>query len=106
MPGPEVVREAASVWRPERPVDLRRTLAPLSRGRADPTHVVAADGAVWRTTRTEDGPATYRLQQRGPHEIACHAWGPGADRALAGLHQAGVRATMGVAPATPAICNA
>ena len=85
MHGAEAVAEAETVWRPPHPVDVRRTLSPLSRGRADPTHLVEPGGVLWRTTRTEDGPATYRLQQRGAHEIACHAWGPGAVRVMAGL---------------------
>jgi len=76
---------AETVWRPRLPVDVRRTLAPLSRGRGDPTHVVEPDGTLWRTTSTEDGPATYRLVQRGLHEIACTAWGQGAQRVVAGL---------------------
>lgn len=74
----------SSTWRPPHPVDVRRTLAPLRRGTGDPTHRVTEDGAVWRTTWTEDGPASYRLVQRGPHEITCEAWGPGAERVLAG----------------------
>lgn len=74
-----------SVWRPRLPVDVRRTLAPLSRGRADPTHRVTADGAVWRTTLTDEGPATYRLSQVSLHEITCQAWGLGAERVVAGL---------------------
>ena len=73
------------MWRPRLPVDVRRTLAPLSRGRADPTHRVAPDGALWRTTVTEDGPATYRLTQSSLHEITCQAWGTGAERVVAGL---------------------
>ncbi len=76
---------AETVWRPQLPVDVRRTLAPLSRGRGDPTHLVEPDGTLWRTTTTEDGPATYRLVQRGLHEIACTAWGQGAQRVVAGL---------------------
>ena len=74
-----------TVWRPRLPVDVRRTLSPLSRGRADPTHRVEPDGALWRTTVTEDGPATYRLTQASEHEVTCQAWGPGAERVLAGL---------------------
>ena len=74
-----------TVWRPQLPVDVRRTLAPLRRGAGDPTHRVAEDGALWRTTCTDDGPATLRLTQRGLHEVHCAAWGPGAERAVAGL---------------------
>ena len=76
---------AATTWRPRRPVDVRRTLAPLARGRADPTHRVEPDGTLWRTTWTEAGAATYRLRQRGLHEVGCTAWGPGAERVVAGL---------------------
>ncbi|GAC1439577.1 MAG: DNA-3-methyladenine glycosylase [Mycobacteriales bacterium] len=74
-----------TVWRPRLPVDVRRTLAPLRRGAADPTHHSAADGTVWRTTRTDLGAATYRLSQRGLHEVHCTAWGDGAEAAIAGL---------------------
>jgi 3-methyladenine DNA glycosylase/8-oxoguanine DNA glycosylase len=74
-----------TVWRPKLPVDVRLTLSPLRRGAGDPTHRVALDGAVWRTTRTTAGPATYRLDQRGLHEITCAAWGPGAEEAIAGI---------------------
>ena len=74
-----------TVWRPQLPVDVRRTLAPLRRGAGDPTHRVGEDGALWRTTCTDDGPATLRLTQRGLHEVHCAAWGPGAERAVAGL---------------------
>jgi 3-methyladenine DNA glycosylase/8-oxoguanine DNA glycosylase len=63
------------------PLDLRRTLAPLSRGPRDPTIRLASD-SVWRATRTPDGPATIALFHRGD-EIHAEAWGPGADRALA-----------------------
>jgi 3-methyladenine DNA glycosylase/8-oxoguanine DNA glycosylase len=41
-------------------LDLARTLAPLWRGRGDPTMRVGTDG-VWRATRTPDGPATIHL---------------------------------------------
>ena len=77
--------DASTIWRPARPVDVGRTLAPLGRGRGDPTQRVAADGALWRTTRMLTGAASYRLAQRGLHEIACDAWGPGADEVVAGL---------------------
>jgi len=46
---------------------------------------VTEDGAVWRTTLLPTGAATYRLAQRGLHEIDCQAWGPGAEEAVAGL---------------------
>ena len=75
---------AETVWRPRLPVDVRRTLAPLRRGAADPCHRVV-DDAVWRTTRALTGAATYRLIQRGVHEVHCSAWGAGAVEVVAGL---------------------
>jgi 3-methyladenine DNA glycosylase/8-oxoguanine DNA glycosylase len=73
----------ATVYRPSAPISLRQTLAPLRRGAWDPTHRwVGAD--LWRTTNTADGPATLRLVQLGD-EIHAHAWGPGAERAIAGV---------------------
>jgi len=99
---------AETVWRPRLPVDVRRTLAPLSRGRGDPTHVVEPDGTLWRTTSTEDGPATYRLVQRGLHEIACTAWGQGAQRVVAGLADllGGRDLCDGFAPGHPLLADA
>jgi 3-methyladenine DNA glycosylase/8-oxoguanine DNA glycosylase len=73
----------ATVYRPSSPISLRQTLAPLMRGAWDPTHRwVGAD--LWRTTNTADGPATVRLVQLGD-EIHAGAWGPGAERAIAGI---------------------
>jgi 3-methyladenine DNA glycosylase/8-oxoguanine DNA glycosylase len=74
-----------TVWRPRLPVDVVRTLEPLRRGSGDPTHRVELGGVVWRTTRTTGGAATYRLTQRGLHEVHCTAWGPGAEQAVAGV---------------------
>jgi 3-methyladenine DNA glycosylase/8-oxoguanine DNA glycosylase len=63
------------------PVDLRRTLFPLIRGKGDPTTRV--DGpTVWRAIRTEDGPATLRLTQIDRRRIDADAWGQGAERAI------------------------
>ena len=62
------------------PLDLRRTLAPLSRGPYDRTVRLAA-GRAWRATRTPDGPATIAFVHAGD-EIRAEAWGPGAERAL------------------------
>ena len=76
---------ATTTWRPQLPVDVRTTLAPLRRGSGDPTQRVTADGALWRTTLMPTGPATYRLVSRGLHEVACEAWGPGAAEVVAGL---------------------
>jgi 3-methyladenine DNA glycosylase/8-oxoguanine DNA glycosylase len=66
-------------------VDLRRTLGPLRRGSGDPTTRFAGT-ALWRATRTPDGPATT-LVAVDPRSQTAHAraWGPGAAWALAGL---------------------
>jgi 3-methyladenine DNA glycosylase/8-oxoguanine DNA glycosylase len=66
-------------WDPGRPVDPRGTLAVHRRGAADPTHRTTPDGAVWRTARTTDGPATVRLSaRRADGVVEAQAWGPGA----------------------------
>jgi 3-methyladenine DNA glycosylase/8-oxoguanine DNA glycosylase len=71
-----------TVWRPEQPVDVRLTLGPLSRGRNDPTHRTTPDGALWRTSLTPLGPATYRITQR-QGDVQVRAWGDGAEWAIA-----------------------
>lgn len=73
-----------TTWRPSYQVDVRRTLAPLARGRLDPTYRTTNDGGLWRTTFAPTGPATMRLSQK-PQEIHCQAWGPGAEWVLDGL---------------------
>ncbi|HEX7472957.1 MAG TPA: hypothetical protein VF323_07725 [Candidatus Limnocylindrales bacterium] len=62
------------------PLDLRGTLAPLWRGRGDPTMRIGADG-VWRATRTPEGPATIHLAIGGG-TLRARAWGDGAGWAL------------------------
>ncbi|HZG94421.1 MAG TPA: DNA-3-methyladenine glycosylase 2 family protein [Mycobacteriales bacterium] len=58
------------------PLDLRRTLSSLHRAPGDPQQ--RYDGAaVWRASRTTEGPATVRLEPQGA-EIAVAAWGAGA----------------------------
>jgi 3-methyladenine DNA glycosylase/8-oxoguanine DNA glycosylase len=76
---------ARTTWRPPLPVDVRRTLGPLSRGRGDPTHRLTADGALWRTSLLPTGPVTYRLSQRSLLEVEAQAWGPGAEELVAGV---------------------
>jgi len=66
------------------PLDLHRTLAPLRHAASDPTHRTSPDGAIWRATRTPDGPASYRLV-RTATGLSCTAWGPGAGWVLDGL---------------------
>jgi 3-methyladenine DNA glycosylase/8-oxoguanine DNA glycosylase len=72
-----------SVWTADGPYDLLRTLAPLRHAASDPTQRTTADGAVWRTALSPDGPASYRLVHDG--EVTCTAWGPGAAWVLDGL---------------------
>jgi 3-methyladenine DNA glycosylase/8-oxoguanine DNA glycosylase len=64
-------------FRTVRPLNLRLTLAPLCRGRGDPTMRLGPDGA-WRATRTPVGPGTEHLAVRGD-VVRVRAWGPGAD---------------------------
>ncbi|WP_370331322.1 DNA-3-methyladenine glycosylase [Mycolicibacterium hippocampi] len=54
------------------------TLAPLRRGRGDPCHHDAADGAIWRTSLMRTGPVTARICRGAPDTVDCEAWGPGA----------------------------
>ncbi|WP_435278006.1 DNA-3-methyladenine glycosylase family protein [Rhodococcus yananensis] len=59
------------------PVHVSSTLRPLQRGPWDPCH--RADGnAVWRASRMNSGPVTYRLVQDGADGARCTAWGPGS----------------------------
>lgn len=72
------------VYRPRLPLDLRLTLSALRRGGRDPVWCWAPDGAVWQATATADGPATRRLHHVRD-EVRVTAWGPGAERAVAGV---------------------
>jgi 3-methyladenine DNA glycosylase/8-oxoguanine DNA glycosylase len=73
--------DATTLLRPDGPLDLALTLAPLAHGHGDPTIRLGHAGA-WRATRTPTGPATLRLvaTARG---VEAAAWGPGADAAIA-----------------------
>ncbi|GAA2031574.1 3-methyladenine DNA glycosylase [Agromyces tropicus] len=70
-------------WRAPHETDVAQTLGVLRRGPGDPTFTRGADGAVWRATLTDDGPATLRLVQRGADVVRVEAWGPGAGSAVA-----------------------
>lgn len=72
-------------WSPPYPLDLRAVLAPLRRGRGDPTMLVDTEGTVWRAGTTPEGAVTLAL--RRDHMGAVHAtgWGPGTEWALEGL---------------------
>lgn len=75
--------DAETEYEPGHPLDLRRTLGPLVRGRFDPTHRVDERG-VWRTAATPEGPGTVLLQRfRGG--VRAQAWGPGAHWLVAGV---------------------
>jgi 3-methyladenine DNA glycosylase/8-oxoguanine DNA glycosylase len=69
-------------YSPALPVNLRQTLGPLGRGNGDPTARWDAHG-LWRTLNTPDGPATLRIDQG--KQVTANAWGPGAERAIAGV---------------------
>src|SRR5680860_309890 len=75
--------DASSIWEAPFATSLALTLSSLRHGASDPTHGVAADGALWRTTLTKDGPASLRFTQTGLHTIRCESWGHGARTAVA-----------------------
>ncbi len=69
----------------EVPIDVMATLAPHRRGAGDPCQR-DADGTIWRTWRTLDGPATLRIRvEPADGVIDAQAFGPGADCALEAL---------------------
>jgi 3-methyladenine DNA glycosylase/8-oxoguanine DNA glycosylase len=82
-------------WRAPFRIDLVLTLGTHRRGRGDPAFRVDASGAVWRTSRTPDGPATLRVTAgtgragedggAGGTTVLATAWGPGAAWLLASL---------------------
>ncbi|WP_300011448.1 DNA-3-methyladenine glycosylase 2 family protein [Pseudonocardia sp.] len=79
MPEP-LVRE----WTPGFRLDLSGALAPLRRGRGDPTWQPAGQG-IWRTATTPDGAATTLVHRRPDGTVVGRAWGPGAQWSLDGL---------------------
>ena len=69
-------------------VDVRLTLSVFRHGGGDPTHRIDAEGAVWRTSLTPDGPGTLRIaSRRAPRGtlIVAQAWGAGAEWLLDSL---------------------
>ena len=70
--------EAAARFEPRRPLDLDLTLSALGTGPS----LRHQDGAIWRATRTPDGAASMKLEQRNGF-VEVHAWGPGAEWAVA-----------------------
>jgi 3-methyladenine DNA glycosylase/8-oxoguanine DNA glycosylase len=77
-PVPWIEPDAAGEWRAPFPVDLARTLAVHRRGPGDPAFRIAADGSMWRTALTPEGPGTIRVARAGTVTIGAAAWGPGA----------------------------
>jgi|SRR5215470_1190249 len=77
--------EVSSSWRPAFPLDMRAMLAPLRRGRGDPTLQVAQDGTVWRTGTTPAGAATVAMRRLPCGQVHATGWGPGASWMLGGL---------------------
>ncbi|SOC48913.1 3-methyladenine DNA glycosylase/8-oxoguanine DNA glycosylase [Blastococcus aggregatus] len=78
-PGATTTARYEATWEPDWPLDLRRALAPHSRGAADPALRVTPEG-IWWTTTTPDGPATARVRYVAGR-VSVAAWGPGAERA-------------------------
>ncbi|MEV0591221.1 DNA-3-methyladenine glycosylase family protein [Nonomuraea cavernae] len=64
-------------WTPEGPLDVELALSPHRRGSGDPAWHRTLDGAVWRTSRTPDGPGTLRVSVAAGTVVG-QAWGPGA----------------------------
>jgi 3-methyladenine DNA glycosylase/8-oxoguanine DNA glycosylase len=110
--GPVVREPVVREWRPEFAVDVRLILSVHRRGYSDPAFRIAADGSVWRTSLTPDGPGTLRILGRpaaagpagpaaaGPAAagsalaraapaggtlVSAAAWGPGASWLLAAV---------------------
>jgi 3-methyladenine DNA glycosylase/8-oxoguanine DNA glycosylase len=70
-------------WRPDWPCPVATILSPLRRGAGDPTHRREAGGAVWRASRTPEGPVSLRIcSLDGAGEVRAYAWGPGSTWAL------------------------
>lgn len=80
---------AERTWRPAFVLDVRALLAPLRRGKGDPTLRTETDasggaGVLWRASHTPDGPATLALSRRDG-VVHARAWGPGAGWVLDGV---------------------
>jgi endonuclease III len=70
---------AEGAFTPSRPLNLRRTLAPLGYG----PWARREDDSVWIATRTPAGPATLELARPAHAEVRVHAWGAGSAWAVA-----------------------
>ncbi len=104
LPGPGACSPGTPLsiqWHPPFGVDIRLVLSAHRRGSRDPAYRIGPGGAVWRTSRTPDGPGTLRVTavpaprpaagtgagavraaQAGPAApatmVSATAWGPGA----------------------------
>ena len=70
------------LWEPPFPLSTALVLGVHRRGAGDPAYRVDAAGAIWRTSRTPDGPATLRVSSEIAQRIRGTAWGPGAGWSL------------------------
>jgi hypothetical protein len=78
----------AREWQAPFAVDVRLTLSVHRRGYSDPAFRIAADGSVWRTSLTPDGPGTVQVKSvpaDGRTAVIATAWGPGASWLLAAV---------------------
>jgi 3-methyladenine DNA glycosylase/8-oxoguanine DNA glycosylase len=90
------------------PASPALTLTPLRRGRYDPCFLIAADGAIWRTSLMASGPVTARITRTAPDTVDGEAWGAGAAEFLEGLPAllGAEDDTAGFAPEEPTIAAA
>jgi 3-methyladenine DNA glycosylase/8-oxoguanine DNA glycosylase len=84
-------------------VDVRLLLSVHRRGRGDPAYRVGSDGAVWRTSRTPDGPGTLRVtaRQAGPAGAGAGP-GPGIETGRTGPAAVSAAAAVSAPAARPA----
>ena len=85
---------ASREWQAPFPVDVRLVLSVHRRGSRDPAYRVSGDGAVWRTSRTPDGPGTLRVTAR-PAGPAAAGTGTGTRSGGTGSAGASALATIG-----------
>jgi 3-methyladenine DNA glycosylase/8-oxoguanine DNA glycosylase len=78
------VPDAVGEWRAPFILDVRRTLGVHRRGGGDPAFRISAEGSIWRTALSPEGPGTIRVTAARPDldapatVVRAAAWGPGA----------------------------
>jgi 3-methyladenine DNA glycosylase/8-oxoguanine DNA glycosylase len=92
-------------WRPPFRLDLLAVLAVHRRGRGDPAFQVGADGAVWRTCLTPDGPGTLRVAVAGALASAASSGGVAAASGTVAA-SGGVAAASGTVAASGGVAAA